>query len=338
MTLDVLEQRLADLAVDSPDPGRVTAMVMSRAAGPRRRHVARAFAIGVATVALMAVVLYFVPAADVVLADTPIARELLRDAGLLGAGNRVTSVGAVSTSSGYRLELVGAYADSARTVLLVHTEPAVWLWGSGSGTDLEITDQFGRHYRLKSGTGNGLTGDSILDFEPLAWPDAIIGARITLHLTSVVPFTCTGSPAVDPAGLKCTQGSPVAGSWTLPATLGVDDGTDLALPAPAKLGPAGFRFTSVRATPATITVDFEITGVTWDELNRRIPDGRKGTPVFTIHLLDATGDIVTSSYQTSGKDEGVRARLLGKRLKPGEYHVHVTYVGYGEFDRVIRVP
>jgi hypothetical protein len=337
MALDLLEQRLADLAVDTPDPGRVTAFVMSRTARPGRRHLARAVALGVATVTLMAAVLYFAPAADVVLADTPIARELLRDAGLLGAGNRVTSVGVVSTSSGIRLQLIGAYADSTRTVLLVHAEPAVR--PSGLGPTDTLTDQFGRTYFINGSMTNGLTGNIVFYTEPLAWPDAITGARITLRLSAVMPIICAGSASVDPAGVKCTEGPPVAGTWTLPATLGVDEDTTLPLPAPAQLGPASFRFISVRSSAATIAIDIEVTGVTQEELSRRIPDGKKGKQALTIMVLGPNGEWANGNAPGAPPNEkGVHLHVYGYRFGPGEYHIHATYVGYGEFDRVMRVP
>jgi hypothetical protein len=337
MTPDVLEQRLADLAIDTPDPGRINALVMSRAARPERRHVVRAMAIGVATLTLMAVVLYFMPAVDVVLADAPIARELLRDAGLLGAGNRVTSVGAVSTTSGIRLQLMGAYADSTRTVLLVHAEPAVR--PSGLGPSDTVTDQFGRSYFINSSMSNGLTGNIVFQAEPLAWPDAITGARITLHLTAVVPITCTGSPSLDPAAVKCNEGSPVAGTWALPATLGVDEDTTLALPAPAQLGHASFRFVSVRSSTATIAIDIEVKGVTRDELSLRVPDGKKGKETFTIIVFGPNGEWANGNGPGAPSNEqGVHVHVYGYRFGPGEYHIHATYLGYGEFDRVIRVP
>jgi hypothetical protein len=290
----------------------------------------------VATLALVAACLYFAPAADVVLADTPIARELLREAGLLGAGNRVTSVGSVSISSGYRLELVGAYADSTRTVLLVHAEPPIVLAGHDMPT---LTDQFGRTYMVHAVRANGLTGNLVLETDPLAWPDAITGARITLHVTSVARIPCTGSPSEDPADVKCNPGPPVAGSWTLPATIGVDESTALALPASAQLGPAKFRFTSVRASAATIAIDVEVTGVTGEELSRRIPDGKKGTAVFTLELLGPNGEIAGggAGWRSTSNDPALHMYLIGYRFAPGEYHLHATYVGYGEFDRVIRV-
>ena len=337
MTADALEQRLTDLAFDAPDADRITARVLSMAGRPRRRQFPRLIALGVATLVIAAAVLYFVPAADAALADAPIAGDLLRDAGLAGAGNRVTAVGAVSTSSGYRVELVGAYADSTRTVMLLHADPAVWL--SSVGPDPELKDQFGRTYEMHGATGNFLTGNVALQFEALGWPDGITGARITLHITTVEPVTCTASASGNPIDTICDTGEPVAGSWTLSANLGVDEGTTLALPAPAHLGPATYRFTSVRSTAATIAVDIDITGVTAADLDRRIPDGRKGTAVFTIELLDPTGNIIGGGYGDMSEDQhGVHILLLGYRVGPGDYHLHVSYLGSGEFDRVLHIP
>jgi hypothetical protein len=336
VTLDVLEQRLADLAIDTPDPGRITARVLTRSVRPRRSPVGRVLALGLATVVLMAAILYFAPAVDVVLADAQIGRELLRDAGLVGAGDRVTAVGAASTSSGYRLELVGAYADSGRTVMLIHAEPAIWL----AHGPLKLTDQFGRDYQMHGGRGDALTGNLILEFDALAWPDAITGARITLRMTAVEPVTCTDAAPVDPAAVKCSMGTPVAGSWTLSAILGVDKGSVLATPASAHLGPASFRFTSVRSSAATIVVDIVVTGVTSEELSRRIPDGKKGVAVFTIELFGPNGERVGGGggWHGSSNDKALHMYLQGYRFAPGEYHIHATYLGYGEFDRVIRVP
>jgi len=336
MTTDLLEQRLTDLAVSVPAAARVTARVLSMAAAPRRRRLPRVAALGIANVALALAVIYFVPVADTALASVPIAGDLLRDAGLTGAGVNVTAVGAVSESSGYRLQLVGAYADSTRTVLLLHAEPAIWLSLPG---ETELKDQFGRTYEVRSARGNLLTGSLVLQFEALAWPDAIAGARITLHMTAVLPVTCTASPSGNPADATCgNPGPPVPGSWTLPATLGVDEGTALALPAPARLGLATFRFTSVRSTPATIAVDIEVTSVTAAELERRIPDGGKGRAVFTIELLGPTGEVDTAAYESSGSGQRLHLRLLGYRLNPGGWHVHATYLGIGEFDRDLHVP
>jgi hypothetical protein len=310
------------------------------AAKPQRRHFGRAAALAVATLGLMLGVLYFVPRTDAVLADTPIAGDLLRDAGLVGVGNRVTAVGAVSTSSGYRLELIAAYADSTRTVLLVHAQPGIEFVGAGP----ELKDQFGRTYHFSSGSANGLTGNLVLTFEALAWPDAITGARITLVWTAVEPWSCVvpaGGTSIDAV---CTKGQIVTGSWTLPATVGIDEGTVLALPAPARLGSANFRFTSVLATPATIEVDMEVTGVSFEELSKIVPDGFKGMPAFSTDLIGPDGVNHMEGGGGNWSDD-----LLGTHIQihltwprdasaPGDYRLRVTYVGLGQFERVLHIP
>jgi hypothetical protein len=340
MAPELLEQRLAGLTIEVPDAGRVTARALSRAAMRRRHHFTRSAVVAMVTLAAMLGVLYFAPRADAVLADTPIAGGLLRDAGLVGAGDRVTAVGSVSTSSGYRLELVGAYADSTRTVLLLHAQPAIYLGGPGP----ELKDQFGRSYQWRSAVANGRTGDVVMEFESLAWPDAITGARITLHWTVVQSAGCVAS-SVDASGYPvCNPGPPVAGSWTLPAIIGVDEGTVLALPAPANLGPANFRFTSVVSTPATIGVEIEETGMSFEDLMKIVPDGFKGRPAFTIDLLGPGGVTDMGSGDSSSSDDLTGTHIHIKLRWPrdssaaGDYRLRIAYEGLGAFDRVLHVP
>jgi hypothetical protein len=334
MTIDTLEQRLSELTFETPDPGRISARVLSQALKPRRSRLPRGLAIAVATVLVAAGILYFVPAADTALADAPIAGPLLRDAGLVGASNRVTSVGASATSSGYRLELVGVYADSTRTVLLVRSNPAILIQGAEAP---EVKDQFGRTYHLGSAIMNGLTGTLALEFEALAWPDAVTGARITLYLDEVTPVTCVAPASGNPADYVCNTGSPVQGSWTLHATVGVDESTNLPLPAPARLGPASFRFTSIRSSSATIAIDLDVTGATSDDLNARTPNGGKGTAVFTIDLLSPTGEVTNASYELADSQGGVHIAFVGYRVAAGDYRLHITYRG-SEFDRTLTIP
>jgi hypothetical protein len=334
MSADSLEQRLIDLTVDAPDAGRVTARVLSRTGKARRRPFPRLISLGVATLVIASVIAYFAPAADAVLADTPIAGDLLREAGLIGAGNRVTSVGAVASSSGYRLELVGAYADSTRTVLLLHAEPGIGLSGPGP----ELTDQFGRTYQWGFGTSNAQTGEVTLQFEALAWPDAITGARITLQWTSVQTAACAMQPG-DTSGGPCI----VAGSWTLPAIVGIDEGTVLALPAPARLGSANFRFTSVVSTPATIAVDIEVTGMSFADLTKDVPYGGKVMPLFSVDLVGPDGSMDLGGGGGADFSEGlvsehIHASWPRQASSAGDYRIEIAYVGLGQFDRVVHVP
>jgi hypothetical protein len=325
MTTDLLEERLQKLSVEAPDAGRVATRVLSRASRRQARRLPRVAAAGLATVALLVLIAYFVPAADTALASVPIAGDMLRDAGLVGAAGRITSVGSESSSSGFRLKLVGAYADSVRTVLLLHSDPPI----DFSPTPMVITDQFGRSYQFQNGTAYLGTGDSVLQFEPLAWPDAITGARITLHLSSVQTMDETG---VGPA---------VPGTWALPATLGVDEGTTLLLPDPATLGPAHYRFTAVSYTPATVAVDMEVTGVSFSYLTLDIPSGLgKPMPAFNIDLIDPDGQVINGSSSMSSDLLGrTLIHFNGFRLgASGRYVLRVSYVGAGQFERVLTIP
>jgi hypothetical protein len=323
MTTDLLEQRLENLAVETPDAGRVSARVLARAPLPRRRRGPRVALSLVATVVLLVLVAYFVPTADLAVAKVPIAGDWLRDAGLVGAHDRITMVGSRATSSGYTLTLVGAYADSTRTVLLVHSNPPSL---PGSGFETVLRDQFGRSYQFQGSVTDTRTGDESMQFEPLAWPDAITGARITLQISSIDTVTATGPR------------TSVAGSWTLRATLGVDVAQALPLPEPASLGAANFRFTSVTYTPATVQVDMEVTGVSGDYLWRRIPDGGKGTLALQIELIDPNGQVINGGGG-SGDPSATHIQFVAFRESgAGNYLLRVTLVGDGTFDRVLKIP
>jgi hypothetical protein len=339
MTTDALEQRLSDLEIEAPDAGRVSARVLSQTRKPERRQFPRRLALGVAMLLIASAFLYFVPAADAALADAPVAGDLLRDAGLVGAGNRVTAVGAVSESSGVRLELVGAYADSTRTVLLIRANPAIHPLGSKI-FDVTLTDQFGRSYFTSSGTSNSLTGDVVATFDALAWPDALTGARITLKVAGVTLACESAAFCSEPP-----TGTYVTGSWTLPAIIGVDEGTVLALPAAGQLGSANFRFTSVIATPATIAVEIEVTGMSMMELGKTVDQSKgKGGPALSVDLIGPDG----ASYNIRGGGGSDVSEGLGSvRLhfwwpldasSAGDYRLRVAYAGLGGFDRAVRVP
>lgn len=322
MTNDLLEDRLRNLAIEVPDAGRVSARVLDRNSSLRRFHAPRLVTVPIALAALAVLVVYFAPAADLAVANrVPWSGEMLRWAGLVGARDRITVVNTSATSAGYRVTLEGAYADSTRTVLLIHTEPAAM----PDGFTTIITDQFARTYRWEGGSFNLLTGDMSMQFESLAWPDSITGARITLHLAGVQ----------QPPSVQTTHGT-----WELTAALGVDQGQSLPVPASGDLGPVHFRFKSVVYTPATLAVDVEITGASQVELGRMIPGlGGKAGPALQIHILDPSGQIIDGSGDSSGDQRVSDYRFFGFRTGDGgKYVVRVSYYGYGSFDRVIDIP
>lgn len=325
MTAELLEERLRNLAVQTPDAGRVSARILAARANPSGPPMPRIALGAVAFVVLAALIAYFVPAADTAVADVPFAGEMLRDAGLVGARDRITMVNATSTSAGYTLKLAGAYADSSRTVLLLNSNPPSL---PGFGNAVQLTDQFGRSYAYQGGVEDMRTGEETMQFEPLAWPDAITGARITLHVTSLQPPDATG---IGPA---------VAGSWTLRASLGIDVAKALPLPASASLGPAHFTFTSVSYSPATIEVDMTVSGVTDADLSRVVPgNSGKGSPALTVIMLDPSGQIINGTGGSGGGLNATNIRFFGFRQSgPGNYTLRVGYYGYGTFERLIAVP
>lgn len=325
MTSTLLEQRLRNIASDGPDPRMVSARVLAASSHKPRTRLPRLALAPVAALILVALLAYFAPAADVSLASAPGFGDLLREAGLVGAADRVTFVGAVATSSGYRIELVGAYADASRTVLLLRSQPAT----SPSNDELQITDQFGRSYQFRNGYTNGLTREAVYQFEPLAWPDANLGARITFHMSSVG----NGNPPYER----------VPGSWTFSAVVGVDQPRPLPLPDGATLGPAHFKFNSVAYTPASVAIDMDIAGVNLSDVNVVLPDGGKGTPILDVQLFGPAGDAVTGSYDLFGpgtltrSGDGVHVHFIGYHFGKGEYRLVVRY-GHDTFERVLEIP
>jgi hypothetical protein len=103
------------------------------------------------------------------------------------------------------------------------------------------------------------------------------------------------------------------------------------------LGPAAFQFRSVRSSTATIGIDIEVKGATFDDLEQRVPDGGKGTPVFTIDLFSPSGDVADAGYSIGEDRQGLIIQFLGYRSGPGQYRLHISYRG-GEVDRVLTVP
>ena len=123
----------------------------------------------------------------------------------------------------------------------------------------------------------------------------------------------------------------------------MDEGTVLALPAPARLGSANFRFTSVVSTPATIGVDIEVTGISYADLLKIIPDGRKGTPAFSVDLIAPDGSMNMAGGGSADFSEdltGVHLRFTWPRgaSSAGDYRLQIAYLGRGEFDRVLHIP
>jgi len=320
MTTELLERRLEALSLAVPDAYRVTDLVLRTR---RRRQVAAIPRLSLSAAAALVVALlvaYFVPAADVAIAQVPLAGDLLREAGLVGAHDRITWVDAESDSAGHRVSLKGAYADSTRTVFLMHVDPPA---ARPEGLMTRLTDQFGRSYRMQSSISDASSGDVILEFEGLAWPDTLTGARATVHIEALL---------LDDETL-------VRGHWDLTATLSVDDQRSLPAPAAGATGNVRYTFTNAGYTPATVVVDIVVAGASPQDLERIIPDGSKGTSVFEIAMTDPHGTLITGSYGITDDPAGARVHFVAYRVGGGgDYTLRVSYAGEGSFERVIKIP
>jgi hypothetical protein len=221
--------------------------------------------------------------------------------------------------NGYTITLVAAYADATRTELILNSAPA-----ASFGLGVNMSDQFGRTYTVSSSFTDLTTGDSRVELEPLGWPAQQTGARITVEITEVHP---NGDPTA----------APTPGPWILHATIGVDGATALALPQPATLGTARLRFTSVVYTPGSIAIDFEITGVSFEDLHFGIPSTPKPQPAFAVDLRDSNGTSIMAGSEEHVDWRGViHVHVLGDRTSGTSYTFVATYFG-DRAERALRV-
>lgn len=154
------------------------------------------------------------------------------------------------TSSGHTVKLIGAYADSERTVLFIEVD------GQAHGlptkqqsccyAESTLTDQFGHSYQRV------FSVDALAPtLGPLAGPASNLGARLTLHISSLMP-----------TGPGFTQAS---GDWVLHLTLIQQAGIVLPLPAPVTANGVTYTFTSLHLSRLRIKVNYTLSGPLVDQ-------------------------------------------------------------------------
>jgi hypothetical protein len=319
---DQLAQRLRELPLDEPRPERITSRVLGAAARPAPSRVlprlAIAAAILVAAVPVAWGVLYFSPATAAALADASgpgFSHEILDNFGL-GTEN-ITAQNSSATSSGYEVQLVGAYADSIRTVVLLKSDPPVYASGF-----MQLTDQFGTTYYLHNGEGNLLTGDQVLSFEPASWLAMNTGMRFTLTFNE----------------LELLDGSSVRGSWTVKGVVLLKTGTLLHAPPPGPLGRGMVRFTEVRYVGRVISIQAEVRGVSLDGEVPPMKQGAKPSPRFQVELAPIDGSLgKPASFGWGSSGDVTKLQLLFVNVDPGTYYVILTLAGEGRLQSTLVV-
>lgn len=332
---DPLAKRLTNLALPM-DPAALAGRVLAarqRESRPRLRMRAAVAFVPLLLAIFATVASYYAPAFAQALADAPVAGGItgpfLRSAGLAGVAHRITSLTDTASSSGYRAHLVGGYADSGVTVLLLRVTPGARLVpvGAGPTPDVAVTlrDQFGTAYRLTGSTSQSDTGETAVYFTPLVFPANVVGARLALSFNTLE----------DRAGVSPRI---VPGDWTLRGTLAIEPSRDLPLPPDAQLGAVRVSFTQVRAHPAVVLIEMRVTGTDIASFTRIVPDGFKGHPAFAASLSGADGRERQGLQAGTREDHGAIVVIWMWQVDgDGRYQLALSYEGAGRETREIDV-
>jgi hypothetical protein len=322
-----LESRLRDLEFDVPGDLSFRAKAGAAAKPGRRVHLSRV-AVTLAVLLVVAVAAnagatYFAPTYGQALADGPagaITEPLLRASGLTAGA--VTPVDLSATSDGHTIRLVGAYADGLQTVvflqvdgrpLAVPSPPVGKVAADEYLADETLTDQFGRHYASRGGSGTSWTV-----YEPLAGPASTVGGRLTLHVSRL-----TATREGDPSGGPDVRAPHFDGDWTFHFVLVSRPAQDLPRPAPIRLGDTTYTFTSVRAA-TTLAVHIRVSGGAVSRWNAGL-GGDLGDAYF-VELYDRAGRPQREGFGEFGGDSIDLSWFLAG---PGRYRLHVGSAAQG---------
>jgi hypothetical protein len=226
--------------------------------------VGRAAALVVAILFVNLLAAYFAPRYEQALADAPfvggVASPVLRYSGL--DASQITHLNASATSAGHTIKLVGAFADTERTVLLMEFDGKPHRVPSKSNQDPccfaegTLVDQFALEYqRVFSADAQAAT------FEPIRGPASRVGARLMLHIT----ILHTNGPEV------------VNGDWRLPVTLFQQAGKVLTVPGPVTANGITYTIRSVRLSGTQLSVQFYLSGQRIEE-HRKLAYGTPSSP------------------------------------------------------------
>jgi hypothetical protein len=254
----------------------------------------RAATLVVAILFVNLVAAYFAPRYGQALADAPfvggVTSPVLRFSGL--DGSQITHLDVSATSSGHTIKLVGGYADTERTVLLMEFDGRPHVLPSKSNQDSccfaegTLTDQFAFQYqRVHSIDPLAAT------FEPVRGPASQVGARLSLHITALY----TNVP------------EKVSGDWLLNVTLIQQAGTVLASPGPLTANGITYTIKSVRLSGTQVNIQFYLSGQPVEDYRKlayeaRTPDSAGPDGFYQRHvaptLVDSQGS--RAAFRESG--------------------------------------
>lgn len=202
----------------------------------------------------------------------------LQQAALTTAAGLVTDPNLVSTSNGRTVRLIGAYADTTRTVLILRTLP------EADPGRLDVSDDRGTINSAQTGT-HGSLGDDIviIDAGPRSGPDGL--AHLVVRIPSFQPF-------------PPDQGSTILGQWSFSFRVKVQRATTLAMrPVPGAGGPWRVTVEAFELTPSVIHLRLLVTGVAPDAAQSAVTvENDKGDTVYPSSSSSSTGDGLHLDY------------------------------------------
>jgi hypothetical protein len=261
---------------------------------------------------------YLAPTFALALANAPIlgsvARPVLDFSGL--DPNQVIALDESAISSGHTIRLIGAFADSERTVLIIEIDGQHPVPNKKQSCCLPyayLTDQFGHTYSWEPSV-DALT----LTFDPLVAPASQVGARLTLHVTALQTFQQADN-VVPPL---------IYGDWKLHLTLFQHAKALVRLPSPGSANGVIYRFTSIRLSGLQLAVDFTMTGPPVDQVEHQLGNQYEAQDQLfvdryaTARLVDTAGNSAAFACGVSfglGQQGPVEGHCAGELPEPDRY-------------------
>lgn len=266
------------------------------------------------------------------------AGPLLRAAGLTTA--QLTPASSKATSHGHTLAVVGGFADTTRTVVVIQVDgkntplgKTVAGYDAASGkyhghlTDPTLRDQYGHSYDSAGGVGQDLF------FGPLVGRAAHGPVRLTL-LVPTINFNAAHR-AVTPA-----KGESVNGDWIVSLTLTQHPAVTIPSPAPVKVGDITYTIKSIQVSGTFVSVYWRAYGGT--EIaslyqQTRVPGGPNSSPgspfmtlskrLFWASIENKNGGLARTYGLSSGYGFDSPTLIIGKLqeplIKPGTYLIAI---------------
>jgi hypothetical protein len=223
----------------------------------------------------------------------------LRTANLSGpAADLVTRLNLTAVSNGRAMTVIGAYADSARTVIFVRSLPPP------IAIQVQLYDQTGP-LNYDGGGGSGSFGDADFEVAGPVHPDA--GG--IAHVNASINEAEIGTPLVG-----------TSGNWNFSFPLEVQPSTPLtAIPVLTSFGEAKVRVEALEATPSVVHFQAVVDGLSVEQVS-----------TWRVTLVDLNGNQAQpgSSYTALvGNNKQSRMYFVWARPAAGDYELRIDGSG-----------